>query len=219
MSLMPMSLQTSNRKQKAQTKHQSENLRQLRGVKESSGSNNGWKVPTFVGPWNLVTALSTSAYPLIKNERIQYVSWEPSVSREHELLTGLKRDTQLTFDGSGNSKLQKANQAEPCDTSSEIQVKYALTRRALAIEQENLAIFSPMEAWSEKMMQSRFEQPSSGFARTGVKQQKQTDRKLFIVWVNIHAKGSKEKQRAPAMPTFFTFQLRPQPGCERVWKI
>ena len=81
------------------------------------------------------------------------------MSREHELLTGLKRDTQLTFDGSGNLKLQKANQVEPCNTSSEIQVKYALTRRALAFEQANLVKFSLMEAWSEKMMQCRLEEP------------------------------------------------------------
>ena len=38
-----------------------------------------------------------------------------------------------------------------------------------------------MEAWSEKMMQSRLEEPSTGFARTTMKQLEQADRKLFVI--------------------------------------
>ena len=94
------------------------------------------------------------------------------MSREHELLTGSKRDTQLTFDESGVLKLQKSSHVEPCNTGGEIQVKY---------EQANLVKFALMEAWSEKMMQSKLEEPSSGFARTTMKQLEQADRKLFVV--------------------------------------
>ena len=133
------------------------------------------------GPLEPGDSLIDKCISIYESDRIQYVSWESAVSREHELLTGLKRDTQLTFDGSGTLKLQKANQVEPCNTSSEIQVKYALTRRALAFEQANLVKFSLMEAWSEKMMQCRLEEPSSGFARTTMKQLEQADRKLFVV--------------------------------------
>ena len=112
---------------------------------------------------------------------MQYVSWETSVSRNHELLTGLKRDPQLIFDGSGTLKLQKISLVEPGSTGSEIQVKYALTRRALALEQANLVKFSLMETWSEKMMQNKFEEPNPGFARTTMKQLEQADRKFFVI--------------------------------------
>ena len=113
------------------------------------------------GPLEPGDSLIDKCISIYESDRIQYVSWESAVSREHESLTGLKRDTQLTFDGSGTLKLQKANQVEPCNTSSEIQVKYALTRRALAFEQANLVKFSLMEAWSEKMMQCRLEEPAA----------------------------------------------------------
>lgn len=133
------------------------------------------------GPLEPGDSLIDKCISIYESDRIQYVSWETAVSREHELLTGLKRDAQLTFDGSGTLKLQKTSHVEPCNTGSEIQVKYALTRRALALEQANLVKFSLMEAWSEKMMQSRLEEPSPGFARTTMKQLEQADRKLFVI--------------------------------------
>lgn len=135
----------------------------------------------IAGPLEPGDSLVDKCIAIYESDRIQYVPWETAVSREHELLTGLKKDTQLTFDGSGVLKLQKAHQIEPCSTGSEIQVKYALTRRALAMEQANLVSFALMEAWSEKMMQCRLEEPSSGFARTTMKQLELADRKLFVV--------------------------------------
>lgn len=143
------------------------------------------------GPLEPGDSLVDKCIAIYESDRIQYVPWETAVSREHELLTGLKKDTQLTFDGSGTLKLQKANQIEPCNTGSEIQVKYALTRRALAMEQANLAKFALMEAWSEKMMQSRLEEPSSGFARVTMKQLEQADRKLFVVLGECTREGIK----------------------------
>ena len=49
------------------------------------------------------------------------------------------------------------------------------------MEQANLVKFSLMEAWTEKMMQHRLEEASTGFARTTMKQLEQADRKLFVV--------------------------------------
>lgn len=133
------------------------------------------------GPLEPGDSLVDRCIAIYESDRIQYVPWESAVSREHELLSGLKKDTQLTFDGSGTLKLQKSSHVEPCSTGSEIRVRYALTRRSLAFEQANLVRFSLMEAWAEKMIQSRLEEPSSGFSRTTMKQLEQADRKLFVV--------------------------------------
>ena len=84
----------------------------------------------IAGPLEPGDSLIDKCISIYESDRIQYVAWEVAVSREHELLTGSKRDTQLTFDGSGVLKLQKSSHVEPCNTGSEIQVKYALTRRA-----------------------------------------------------------------------------------------
>ena len=143
------------------------------------------------GPLEPGDSLIDKCISIYESDHIQYVSWESAVSREHELLTGTKRDAQLTFDGSGTLKLHKSTQVEPCSTGSEIQVRYALTRRALALEQANLVKFSLMKAWSEKMMQNRLEEPTAGFARTTVKQLEQADRKLFVVLGEQTRNGTK----------------------------
>ena len=135
----------------------------------------------IAGPLELGDSLIDKCISIYESDRIQYVAWESAVSREHELLTGAKKDTQLAFDGSGTLKLQKTSHVEPCSTTSEIQVRYALTRRSLAMEQANLVKFSLMEAWSEKLMQCRLEEFSTGFARTTLRQLEQADRKLFVV--------------------------------------
>lgn len=115
------------------------------------------------------------------SDRLQYVEWSASVSREHELLSGTKKDASLTFDSAGVLKLTKQQKSGPCTTGSEIQVRYCLVRRALAFDQANLIDFKLMEAWNEKLMQSRLEEPSQGFARTTMKQLELADRKLFCV--------------------------------------
>ena len=135
----------------------------------------------IAGPLEPGDSLIDRCISIYESDRIQYVDWQSAVSREHELLTGSKKDSQLTFDGSGVLKLQKTNHVEPCSTASEIQVRYALTRRALAMEQANLVKFSLMEAWSEKLMQCRLEEPGVGFSRTTMRQLEQADRKLFVV--------------------------------------
>ena len=96
------------------------------------------------------------------SDRLQYVEWSSAVSREHELLSGTKKDTSLTFDASGSLKMSKQQKAEPCSTGSEIQVRYCLVRRALAFDQSNLLDFKLMEVWTEKLLQSRLEEPSPG---------------------------------------------------------
>ena len=120
---------------------------------------------------------------------------------------------ELTFDGSGVLKLQKSSHVEPCNTGSEILVKYALTRRALALEQANLAKFSLMEAWSEKMMQSRLEEPNSGFSRTTMKQLEQADRKLFVLLGEQTREGIKATAGGRPIDAIFKRE-----GQERIWK-
>ena len=125
------------------------------------------------------------------SDRLQYVEWSSAVSREHELLSGTKKDASLTFDASGSLKMAKQQKAEPCSTGSEIQVRYCLVRRALAFDQSNLLDFKLMETWTEKLLQSRLEEPSPGFARTTMKQLELADRKLFCILAEKTREGIK----------------------------
>ena len=137
------------------------------------------------------------------SDRLQYIAWADCVSREHELLTGTKKDPSLSFDASGNLKLGKQNKVEPCPTGTEIQVRYCLVRRALALDQSNLLSFSNMESWTEKLLQYRLEEPPSGFARTSMKQIEQADRKLFCLLAEKTRDGIKSTSKGRPLDIVF----------------
>ena len=135
----------------------------------------------IAGPYEPGDALVDRCISLYESDRIQYIPWDICTSREHEILHGSKKDQTVTFDSSGVLKLQKSNKVEPCNTASEIHVRYCLTRRSLALEQANVVGYSKMEAWTEKMLQARLEDPPPNHARTTMRQLELADRKLFLL--------------------------------------
>ena len=79
------------------------------------------------------------------------------VSREHELLSSSKRDQRLVVQSSGELKLTSSSKVEPCDTSSEILLRYCLICRGLAMEQANILAFTNHDKWLEKILACRLE--------------------------------------------------------------
>ena len=98
-------------------------------------------------------------------DRISYVTWDVCVSRDHEIVTGSKKDSGLTFDASGHLKLTKKDQIEPCNTSNEMAVRYCLIRRGLALDQANIMCYKKHERLAEKLINARMEEAPSGCAR------------------------------------------------------
>ena len=126
-------------------------------------------------------SLIDAAVGIYESDRLSYIAWEKCVSREHEMMTSSKKDTSLSFDNSGTLKLNKKDHVSPCDVSSELQVKYCLARRALALEQGNVVSFENMEKWTEKLMACRLADPPHGYSRVTFKQLQLADAKLFVV--------------------------------------
>jgi len=141
-------------------------------------------------------------------DRIQFIPWDICTSREHEILHGSKRDQTLTFDSSGTLKLHKQARVEPCSTASEIQVRYCLTRRALAMEQANIVSFRNMGAWSEKMMQARLDEPPPTYVKTTMKQLESADRKLFLLITEKTREGIKCNAQGRPVDTVFKEKAR-----------
>ena len=131
------------------------------------------------------------AVNIYESDRLRYVAWENCVSREHEILTSSKKDAALTFDSSGNLKLSKREQVSPCEVSSELQIKYCLIRRGLALEQANILSFEKHELWAEKLMSCRLTDPPPGYSRVTHKQLQLADAKLFVVLGNKTRTGLK----------------------------
>ena len=183
---------------------------------------------SITGQYEPGDTLADKCISIYDSDRLQYVEWSASVSREHELLSGSKRDSSLTFDSLGALKLSKVQKTEPCMTGTEIQVRYCLVRRALAFDQANLLDFKLMEAWNEKLMQSRLEDPSPGFARTTMKQLELADRKLFCILAEKTREGIKTTIKGRPLDLVFKectessevlSLLQPRPGSSATEKV
>ena len=126
-------------------------------------------------------SLVDKAVACYESDRLSYISWDACVSRDHEILTGSKRDTSLTFDTSGSLKLTKRDQVEPCNASNEIQVRYCLIRRGLALDQGNILCYKLHDRLAEKLMNIRMEEPPAGCMRVSLKQIETADKKFWTL--------------------------------------
>ena len=136
-------------------------------------------------------SLVDAAVSIYESDRLRYLEWHTCVSREHEILTSSRKDPALTFDSSGNLKMTKKDNITPCDASTDLQVKYCLTRRGLALEQGNVLDFEKHELWSEKLFACRLKEPPPGYDRVSFKQLQTADAKLFVVLGELTRSGVK----------------------------
>ena len=126
-------------------------------------------------------SLIDRAVAVYESDRLQYIEWQHCVSRQHELLTGLKKDASLTLDGTGGLKISSKPNVVPCDVSSDMLVRYALVRRGLALEQANILDYKLHDELLEKYMFFRLTDPPPGYARVSLKQIEQADRQFILL--------------------------------------
>ena len=124
-------------------------------------------------------------------DRVSYITWDVCVSRDHEIVTGSKKDANLSFDSSGVLKLTKRDQVEPCSTTNEMQVRYCLIRRGLALDQANVMRFKLHDRLAEKLMNARMEVPATGCVRLSLKQIETADKKFWTLMAEKTRDGIK----------------------------
>ena len=133
------------------------------------------------GPYEPGDSLVDKFVNFYENDRLQWISWDQCVSREHELMNTSKKDQRLVVQSSGELKFTSSVEYEPCDTSSEILLRYCFIRRALAMEQANILAYKYHDKWLEKIMACRLETVPHGFARTTFQQIEAADKRLFVL--------------------------------------
>ena len=87
----------------------------------------------------------------------------------------------MTFDASGSLKLSKRDQVEPCSASNEIQIRYCLIRRGLALDQGNVMDYKLHDRLAEKLLNSRMEEPPAGCVKVSLKQMENADKKFWTL--------------------------------------
>eukprot|EP00439_Symbiodinium_sp_Y106_P008841 s11779_g1.t1 len=68
-----------------------------------------------------------------EQNRIQFVEWDRLTSKEQEASSNAKKETVLSVDSSGRLKTEKGDSAK-AETSTELLLQFALTRRGVAME-------------------------------------------------------------------------------------
>ena len=143
------------------------------------------------GPYEPGDTLVDRCVQMYENDRLQYIPWDVCVSREHELFTSSKKDHRVTVQASGELKLSSSSKVEPCNTSSEIHLRYCLMRRGLAMEQSNLLAYPWHDQWLEKLLMCRLDAVPQGFAKPTFQQLEAADKRLFLLLAEKTRSGIK----------------------------
>ncbi|CAE7679226.1 rad50 [Symbiodinium sp. CCMP2592] len=134
------------------------------------------------GPLEPADALVDLAVASYEANELRYIPWDRCVSKEAELAGEKKRDVRFTVEeSSGKLRIEHKQPDLVADTSSEILVQQALTRRSLAMDQANLIdfSFSVSDQWTQRLMKARMQTPAEHFVRPTWKQPESADRQLF----------------------------------------
>ena len=128
-----------------------------------------------------------------ESDRIVYIEWSSCISREFELMNNVKKDASLTMTTDGTLKLAKSQKVEPTQSSNEIQIRYCLVRRGLAMEQANILEFKKHDELIEMLMEARMAEPLPGYQRISLKQLELADKKFFALLGEETRSGIKAK--------------------------
>jgi hypothetical protein len=100
-------------------------------------------------------------------------------TREQEILRA-RKDPSFSFDSSGNLRATKQESNLRADIASDLKVKNAMTRRALAYDQSGLATFTTLDKWTSKVFHVLAEEVPQGYKRVSMAQAIAADKQLFL---------------------------------------
>jgi hypothetical protein len=110
---------------------------------------------------------------------LRYIPLSQSTRRDQELL-GVRLDTAVKLDLSGAIKIQKESNRQYCDVSSDLLVKQAMVRRALAYDQSGLITWSVSDTWIRTLFLALYREPPAGLARPTLAQAVLADQELHL---------------------------------------
>ena len=105
-----------------------------------------------------------------ESDRLIYIEWSSCISREYELSSNSKKDSNLTLTSDGTLKLSKQSKSDPIPSANEIQIRYCLVRRGLELEQANVLDFKLHDERAELLMEVRMQEAPPGYQKVSLKQ-------------------------------------------------
>eukprot|EP00974_Lingulodinium_polyedra_P076821 7436221-Lingulodinium_polyedra.AAC.1 len=117
---------------------------------------------------------------MAEQDTLRYVALAQCTSREQEL-QGQKEDATYRVDATGVLKLRKEPEAPVARLDSDLRVRQALQRRALAFDQARLCSYATLERWTSCMLRAYMRDQPPGYARVSLEQLIKADQEFFRV--------------------------------------
>ena len=137
----------------------------------------------LVGPLEPSNQLIDQVFSLVEENQLRYIPIASLTSREQELM-GEKEDSDLKEYAvrmkAGSLAVTEKPLDNKADLTSDLKIRFALQRRALAFDQAALITFSVQDEWISTLFHRMSEQPPSGYLFVSMEQAMRADRKLFV---------------------------------------
>ena len=142
----------------------------------------GLQIRGYLEPSDRLVDVAVSQY---EDNRLSYIEPSACTAKEQEVLSKSKEDKHISIvDGSLRIK-NPVNKLE-AELGTDLLLKYALTRRGLALDQANLVSFQMHDAWVERLMEVRHTAPPASYSGISHQQLLNADRKLLLSWLSPH---------------------------------
>lgn len=119
------------------------------------------------------------AVNMYEENRIAYIDPSACVSKSQEVVSKSKDDRHVTI-VDGSLRIKNMPGKLEAELGTDLLLRYALTRRGLALDQANLLDFEHHEAWVERLMEIRHTTPPANYGSVTHQQLLNADRKLFV---------------------------------------
>ena len=123
-----------------------------------------------------------------EENRLQWVPWDKLSKRDAEV-SGSKKLDVFKPDASGVLKVSKEAVPVGANVSTDILMRFALRRRAVAYDLCNLVRYEIMETWHEILVATKLRDQVEGFAPVSTEQLIRADKYLFEVLARLTRAG------------------------------
>ena len=144
----------------------------------------------IVGRMEPADRLVDTAVSQYEENRLAYIELSKCICKEQEILAGSSRDDkQMAVDSSGIVRLRNKESKVDADLSTDLLLRQAFMRRALAYDQANVLGFLLHDQWIERLFESRVDCPPEGYAKISQQQVVNADRRLFVKLAELTRSG------------------------------
>ena len=137
----------------------------------------------LTGPMEPSNSLIDAVFAMVDSNELRYLPLHTLTSREQELL-GEKEDADLKEYSlrikSGSIGLKEKLIDLKADLTSDLKVRFAMQRRALAFDQAGLISWELHDKWISLLFHRMQESPPPGYSMTSLDQALRADRKIFV---------------------------------------